>query len=291
MAAMTAAGLALALFSAVTSSLAHALLKSGEDKLAVQAWIRLTELVVAAPLVLWIGLPPANLWPWLIAAMAIHAVYQLVLSWSYALSDFSAAYPIARGFAPIFTALAGMAFLGDRIDGLALVGIAIVSTGILCLAGNRAISRTGLVAAACTGLLTTCYTLVDAKGVRLAPDALTFIVWFFLLDSISMPVALFARSGRNAFALLAHDIFALLAHDMKPGLLAGIMAPVSFAPALFALGLAPVGVIAAVRESSVVFGLALGAVFLKERVSRLRVGGALLVTLGTLTVIARSALA
>ncbi len=283
MAAMTAAGLALALFSAITSSLAHALLKSGEDKLVVQAWIRMTEFVLAAPIALWIGLPPANLWPWLIAAMAIHAVYQLVLAWSYALSDFTAAYPIARGFTPIFAALLGMAFLGDRIDGLVLLGIGIVSAGIICLAGNRAISRTGLAVAACTGLLTTCYTLVDAKGVRFAPDMLTFIVWFFLLDSISMPVALFARSGRASFALLARD--------MKPGLLAGVMAPISFAPALFALGMAPVGVVAAVRESSVVFGLVLGAVFLKERLSRLRIYGALLVTLGTLTVIAGSAFA
>jgi len=277
---MTAAGLALALFSAVTSSLAHALLKSGDDKLVVQAWIRMTEFVLAAPLALWIGLPPASLWPWLIAAMAIHAIYQLALAWSYAMSDFTAAYPIARGFTPIFAALLGMAFLGDRIDAFVLLGIAIVSGGILCLAGNRSISRAGLIAAACTGLLTTCYTLVDAKGVRVAPDALTFIVWFFLADSVSMPLALLIRSGRSSFALLARD--------MKPGMLAGIMAPVSFAPALFALGLAPVGAVAAVRESSVVFGLMLGAVYLKERLSRLRIAGALLITLGTLTVIAGS---
>lgn len=283
MAGTMAAGLALALFSAITSSLAHALLKSGDDKLVVQAWIRMTEFVLAAPIALWIGLPPANLWPWLIAAMAIHAIYQLALAWSYAMSDFTAAYPIARGFTPIFAALLGMTFLGDRIDGVVLLGIGIVSAGILCLAGNRAISRAGLVAAACTGLLTTCYTLVDAKGVRAAPDMLTFVVWFFLLDSISMPLALFLRSGRKSFAFLARD--------MKPGMLAGIMAPVSFAPALFALGMAPVGVVAAVRESSIVFGLALGAVVLKERLSRLRIGGALLVTLGTLTVIARSAFA
>lgn len=283
MTAMTAAGLALALFSAITSSFAHALLKSGDDKLVVQAWIRMTEFVLAAPIALWIGLPPMSLWPWLIAAMAIHAVYQLALAWSYAMSDFTAAYPIARGFTPIFAALLGMAVLGDRIDLLVLLGIAIVSAGILCLAGNGAISRRGLVAAAFTGLLTTCYTLVDAKGVRAAPDMLTFIVWFFMLDSISMPVALFLRSGRKSFAFLARD--------MKPGMLAGIMAPISFAPALFALGMAPVGVVAAVRESSVVFGLVLGAIFLKERLSRLRISGALLVTLGTLTVIAGSAFA
>jgi len=280
MAATTLAGIALALFSALTSSLAHALLKSGADKLAVQAWVRLTEFALAAPIVLWIGLPPAHLWAWLVAAALIHALYQFVLSHSYTLSDFTAAYPVARGFTPIFAALLGMALLGDRIDAPALLGIAIVSAGILCLAGNRALSRAGLVFAAGTGLLTTCYTLIDARGVRAAPDALTFVAWFFLLDSIAMPLALFARSGRAAPALLARD--------MKPGLLAGIMSPISFAPALFAFGLAPVGVVAAVRESSIVFGLVLGALFLKERLTHLRVGGAALVTLGTLATIASS---
>lgn len=278
-----ALGLGLALLSAVTSAFAHALLKSGDDKLAVQAWIRLTEFVVAAPVVLWIGLPPAGLWLWLFAAMAIHAIYQLVLAWSYVLSDFTAAYPIARGFTPIFAALLGVAFLGDQVGPPVLLGIAIVSAGILCLAGNRAIPRAGLIAAACTGLLTTCYTLVDAKGVRAAPDALTFVAWFFLLDSLSMPIALLIRSGRASFGLLARD--------MKAGMLAGIMAPISFAPALFALSMAPVGTVAAVRESSVAFGLLLGSFYLKEKLSRRRIAGALLITLGTLTVIAGSTFA
>ncbi len=103
-----AVGLALALFSAITSAFAHATLKSGDDKLAVMAWIRLCELATALPFVLWIGLPPGDLWLWIAAAVAVHALYQLILSWSYTVSDFTAAYPIARGFTPIFTALLGI---------------------------------------------------------------------------------------------------------------------------------------------------------------------------------------
>jgi drug/metabolite transporter (DMT)-like permease len=278
-----ALGLALALFSAVTSAFAHATLKSGDNKLAVITWIRLCEFTIALPLVLWIGFPPASLWVWLIAAVALHAAYQLALSLSYALSDFTAAYPIARGFVPIFTALLGMAFLGDHLDGLALIAVATVSAGILCLATGQSISRGGFIAAAITGLFTTAYTLIDAKGVRAAPDMLTFIAWFFLVGALPMPAVLFARHGRAAVLLLSKD--------RKAGLLAGILAIISFAPALFALGLAPVGAVAALRETSVIIGLLLGAVFLKEHLSRRRIAGALLVTLGTLGVILRSALA
>ena len=278
-----AAGLLLALFSALTTAAAHALLKSGDDKLAVQAWIRLTGLAIALPVALWVGLPPAELLPWLIGAAIIHAVYQIVISWSYHVSDFSVAYPIARGAAPIFTALMGVALLGDRLDGWALAGIAIVSAGIVSLASGRSITGAGFAAAAATGFLTTCYTLVDAKGVRLAPDALTFIAWFFVFDGVSMPALFFARSrGRSR---------ALLAANRKAGLAAGIMAPVSFVPALFALGLAPVGAVAALRETSVLIGLVLGGMMLKEKLDWRRIGGATLVTAGALTVIVRAAFA
>jgi len=279
----TALGLGLALFSAVTSALAHAMLKSGDNKLAVLAWIRCCEFVLALPLVLWIGLPPASLWVWLIAAVAVHAAYQLALSLSYALSDFTTAYPIARGFVPIFTALLGMAFLGDHLDGATLIAVATVSAGILCLATGQSITRGGFLAAAVTGLFTTAYTLIDAKGVRAAPDMLTFIGWFFLLGALPMPAVLFARYRGAAVGLMVHD--------RKAGLLAGILAIISFAPALFALGLAPVGAVTALRETSVIFGLLLGAIVLKERLSARRITGALLVTAGTLGVIVRAAFA
>lgn len=283
MAGGMAVGLALALFSAITSAFAHATLKSGDDKLAVMAWIRLIELVSALPFVLWIGLPPDDLWPWIFAAVAVHALYQLILSWSYTVSDFTAAYPIARGFTPIFTALLGMLVLGDRLAGIALAGIAIISLGILALASARSLSPGGLAAACATGLLTTCYTLVDAKGVRAAPDALTFIAWFYLICGLPIPLMLLIRSGRRTVALLAHD--------MRPGLAAGVLSLLSFAPALFAFSLAPVGAVAALRETSVLIGLVIGAVMLKERLDRRRVNGALLVTAGTLTIIVSATLA
>ena len=275
------AGLLLALFSAITSAFAHALLKSGDNKLATMAWIRICEFALSLPFVLWIGLPPDNLWPWLIAAVAVHAIYQLVLSWSYSVSDFTAAYPIARGFVPVFTAILGMALLGDRLHALVIIGIATVSLGILVLARGRSISPAGFAAAAIAGLLTTCYTLVDAKGVRAAPDMLTFIAWFFFLGSFSMPALLFARYGRRAVTLLAQD--------RRSGVGAGAMAIIAFAPALFALGLAPVGAVAAVRESSVLFGLVLGSLILKEKLGMRRIIGGLLVMAGTLGVLVAAA--
>lgn len=276
-----AAGLALACFSALTTSLAHALLKAGDDKLAVQAWVRLTELAFAGPLALMIGLPPANLWPWLIAAGLVHIVYQYILTWSYRVSDFTLAFPIARGFTPLISALGALILLGDTLSPVALIGVALVSLGLLSLARGSGISRGGVALAALTGLLTCAYTLIDAKGMRASPDMFTFLVWFFVIDGLGMPVLLLLRDrGRVAQSLRP---------EMRTGILAGLMALLAFVPALIAFRLAPVGAVAAIREGSVIIGLALGAKLLKEELSRRRIVGGILVTLGAAIIVTATA--
>jgi drug/metabolite transporter (DMT)-like permease len=270
-------GLWLSGFSALTTALAHASIKAGSDKLAVQAWVRLVGLAVAAPLALWIGLPPVYLWPWLIAAAATHAVYQAILSFSYTASDFSVAYPIARGVAPILTAVAGVLLLGDALGEQLIIAIATVSAGIIMLAAGGRLSRAGLLAAMGTGMFTTAYSVIDARGMRLSPDLLTFVAWFFVLDGFAMPL-LFAwrRRSRAAAAMRA---------DWRPGLSAAIMAPVSFVPALYAFALAPVGAVAAIREASVLVGMVVAGRMLGERVDARRLIGAALITVGVISII------
>lgn len=272
-----AVGLSLAFLSALATAWAHAMLKAGADKLAVQAWVRLTGLSVALPIALFIGLPPNNLWPWIIGGAAIHGVYQAALVWSYSVSDFSVAYPVARGVTPILTALLGMAVLGDEVDWRVMAGVLIVSVGIISISRNNAISRSGLVAASIAGLLTTLYTVVDARGVRLAPYALTFIAWFYVADGLSMPMLLLVKARGRTLSLLVAD--------RRTGLMAGILSMLAFVPALFAFDLAPVGAVAAIRETSVIISLALGGFLLKEKLDRRRAAGAVLVTLGALAII------
>jgi drug/metabolite transporter (DMT)-like permease len=273
-------GLALAGFSALTTALAHASVKSGADKLAVQAWVRLFGMGVAAPVAIWIGAPPAYLWPWLIAAAGTHAVYQAILSFSYSVSDFSVAYPIARGSAPILTAIAGVVLLGDALGIWLVVAIIIVSAGIITLAAGGRLSRNGLLAALATGMLTTAYSVIDARGMRLSPDLLTFITWFFVLDGFAMPLLFLAQRGRGAAAAFRAD--------WRPGLSAAIMSPVSFIPALYAFALAPVGAVSAIREASVLIGMLVAGRFLGERVDARRLLGAALITVGIIGIIAVS---
>lgn len=272
-------GLSLALLAAAATAAAHALLKSGSDKLATRFLIGAVEAAVALPLVFFVPFPSADLWVWLIASAALHLIYQLVLIRAYDAADFSLAFPVARGIAPIATAILGVALLGDRLTPASLGGIALVTGGLVALSFRAGLSRTGLIAAATAGVLTTAYTLVDAQGVRLADQPLTFIAWFFLLDGLVItPVFVLGRWGRMR---------ATIRQDWAKGVTAGLVSLIGFGAVLWALALAPAGAVSALREVSVVFAMAIGALVLKEDVTRHRLlcgiaiaAGAVLVVLG-----------
>lgn len=270
-------GIILAFLSSVTTASAHALLKAGRDKLAVRALIGATGAVTMAPVCFIVPLPTPAMLPWLATASVLHTTYQLVLIRAYAATDFGIAYPVARGIAPIATAVLGLALLGDKITPFGLLGVALVSGGILLVAIGRTIARAGLIAAVIAGLLTTAYTVVDAHAIRLAPLAMTFVAWFFLLDGLIMfAIFALARWGR---------VGPLLRSEGWQGVLAGLTSLISFGAALLALRLAPVGVVSALRETSVVFGMMIAAFVLREHVNQRRAVGAVVIAAGAILIV------
>jgi drug/metabolite transporter (DMT)-like permease len=275
-------GLALALVSAVASSSAHALLKSGDDKLAVQAWTQVTALLIALPFAFWVGLPERATWIWLFAGWVLHTAYYLVLNWSYSNSDYSVAYPVARGITPIATALLGVTLLGDYLGWVSMAGVVVISAGILLLSVNGSITRGGLMAAMSAGLLNTAFSLTDAQGIRVADNPANFLVWYYIIDGISMPLLLLLRTKGN--------VRSAATSSAKIGFASGIISVVAFLPTLIAFRLAPVGAVSAIRATSVIFSLIFGGRLLNEQLDGRRIGGAILVTLGAVAIIGGTAL-
>lgn len=248
------------------------LVKRGEDPLAMRAMIGITCAIATAPVALWIGVPTTSMALWLAASVAVHLVYQLALVRSYELSDFSVAFPVARAVAPLGTAAASVVAFGEILAVPALFALGAITLGLLVLADRRLIGRSGLAMALVTGLLTTGYTLVDAAGVRAAADPLQFIAWFFLLEGIGI-VLIFTCARRGAS-------LSLLSIERRAGMLAGIISLFGFGAALYALRLAPVGLVSGLRESSVAFAMLLAALFLGERMTPRKIVACLLITLG-----------
>lgn len=254
----TSLGLALAALSALGTAIAHAMVKAGRDKLAVQVWIRLGGLLFALPFLATSPLPGLELLGWLVVAAAAHGLYQAVLAHSYHANDFAAAYPIARGTGLLLAAAGGLIFLGDRIPLGQVLGIALVALGILTIARFGRIHRAGLALALATGTMTAIYSVVDAHAMRIAPTIGTFLGWFFLLDTISTPT-LFALTRPRGSRI------AMLVADRRTGTYAALGALAAFVPALIAYRYAPAGVVNALRETSILIALAAGRLWLGER--------------------------
>lgn len=270
-------GLALAGASALSAATSHAFLKAGDDKLAVRVLSALVCAGLALPVALWAGNLPANLWMFLAVFALLSFINQLTLVVSYQLSDFSHAYPIARGVVPLAMAVLGVVYLGDKLTIPAMLGILLITMGILLLALGRGMSRNGWIAAAFTGLTTIIYNLVAAIGMREADDVIAFLAWLFVTDGILLPSYMALR--------FRGDVIPRMRSAWPVGWRAGMLTLVSFITWAYAIRMAPVGVVAAIRESSVLIALVLAAMILKERMDRWRVAAGLLIVAGAIAII------
>jgi drug/metabolite transporter (DMT)-like permease len=197
--------------------------------------------------------------------VATHLVYLLCLVKAFESADMSVAYPIARGVAPALAASLAVLVFGEPISGAIITGVALVSIGVMTVGLGRHVERRALAWALATGVCIATYTVIDAQGVRVAPSAPSYIAWEFLL--VGGGVGLL-------FALWRGPIFVLAARSQWPqGLAAGVLSIVTYGLAMWAFRLGATPRLAALRELSILFGVAIAVVFLKERVTAARLAG------------------
>jgi len=205
---------------------------------------------------------PNGAWTWLGVSALVHIVYLYAMIRAYAVADYSAAYPVMRGSAPLLTAAVSVGVSGERVSVAALAGIALVAGSMLALVAGRHLSRSALSWALLTGAMTALYTVADAHGVRAAPTVISYIVWDFVLIG-SESVIMFA-------VLTQGRLFADLAVQWRPGVTAGALSIVTYGLALTALSLGPTAPLAALRETGMVTTLLIACFFLDEAVSSQR---------------------
>jgi drug/metabolite transporter (DMT)-like permease len=272
--AITTLTLLAAFLHATWNAVAHGI----PDRLVGFALIGTTYVVVGGGAALTMGLPPAAAWPAILASAGIHVVYVLLLWWSYQLGDFSQVYPVARGTAPWVVALVELA-RGEHVPALQLVGIGVISLGLLSLAldGGRLTraSLPALGAALATGLSIAAYTVVDATAVA-TTSVPVYAAWMFLLQGPVMPAIALARRGRRLRTLGRGVVLA--------GLGGGLVSLAAYGLVLVAQTSGATAAVAALRETSIVIGALIGTVFLGERFGRGRVVAATVVTVGIVLV-------
>jgi drug/metabolite transporter (DMT)-like permease len=268
---------ALVLLAALLHASWNALLRSGRDRTQTMAFMCAAQagLAVVAMAVLGgrLQFPNSAAWGCIVASTIIHVGYNLFLVRAYKTGDLGEAYPIARGSSPLLVALGAAVVAGERLSWPTTLGIALVSLGIIALAfRGRRIGAASLPFALATGLCIAAYTVVDGMGVRLAGDAASYVLWFFLCEGLTMPALLLALRGPQAFACRAPDAL--------KAIVGGVLAVLAYGVVLYAMSLGPMGPVSALRETSVVFAALLGRVFLNESLTPRRVAACCVIALG-----------
>ncbi len=274
--ALTWPVVAAVLFGAMLHAGWNALVKSSTDKALDTALIHLLGSVVAIPLVVLVGWPPASAWPFLAASLVIHVAYYTALTGAYQHGDLGLTYPLMRGTAPLLVALSATVTLGETLSPLAWVGVLAVSAGVLTLGLSRhAFEAPKAVRfALVNAVIIAVYTVVDALGVRAAGQALPYVATLFLLDGWPFALIVFLR---RRGAVLPY------ARKRWPVALGGAIASLgSYGIALWAMTQAPVATVAALRETSVLFAVLLGVWFLKEVFTPRRVIGTCAIVAGVM---------
>ena len=265
----------------VTSGAAHAvvnaILKSGRDKMSSRALIDGFSAVLILPAAFFLPLP-AGAWGWLAASGAIHLVYLFALIKAFEGADMMVAYPVFRGVAPALASIVAVVVFGEPISLIVAIGVGLVSAGVLATALGRHMPRRTLAWSLLTGVTIALYTVVDAQGVRAAPSAPSYIVWIFLIIGGGIG---------GAFALWRGPKFLFSARtEWKAGLAAGALSIVTYGLALWAFRLGATPRLAALRETSILFGVLIANVFLKERATPARLAGVAAIAAGAAVLLA-----
>ena len=269
------------LFAALCHAGWNALIKTGLDPLRATTVIALGAVAVALPLLLISGLPDAAAWPWLVASMAVHVFYFASLIEAYRAGDLSQVYPIARGAAPLMTATAATVFVGEHLSALGWAGIAVLAAGVLLLSarggsGFGNLDRRAVGFALFTAVTICAYSVVDGIGVRLSGNAAGYTLALFVGNGVMLVLYALAREGLG--------VLQPMPHLWRRALAGGAMQVMSYGIALWAMTLAPIAIVATLRETSVLFGAVIAVVMLKERLRAVRVVAAGLIVCGLVAI-------
>ncbi len=250
----------------------NAVLRGGSDRLWSMTLMMIATTAVSAVVCVFAPWPNAASWPYVIASAILHTGYNLSLVRTYRTGDLGQTYPISRGSSPVLVALGAAIFAHETLGVIPWLGIALVSGGILSLAFQGGKLRADyLPAAMTTGALIGAYTVVDGLGVRLAGDSIAYANSMFLLWSLTMPPLYFAMRGRPPAYTIAQTAMALTG---------GVVSMIAYGIIIWAMKYDAMGMVSALRETSVVYAAIIGRIFLKEKLSMRRISSCLAIAAG-----------
>jgi drug/metabolite transporter (DMT)-like permease len=267
----------MVLVAALVHATWNALVKTDSDRLALIRVLSFTQFALSLCLVPFVPAPAPESWPYLAASTVLSTGYMLFLNRAYQTADLSLVYPLARGVAPFIVAVVSVGLLGEQLGRASQLAILLIGLGITSLALARGAASLRdwrpMVLALVTGSFIGAYTIVDGLGVRAAESAHGYMIWLTLASALLIVACTsWLQRGRRT---------RMNPRSRAVGVAAGIMSYGSAWVVMWALSLAPLALVSALRETGIVFAVIIGIVFLKERVNLARLASIALTLIGT----------
>jgi len=269
-------------FTAVMSAaLMHAgwnsLIKASENKNSATLAVSLGHLLPALIFIFYLPLPSASEIPLLLCGAGLRLGYQYYLARSYQAADMSVIYPIARGSVPLNIAVLTPFLFQEVLSAHQYMALSCILFGLLCVAwprrGTRLVFR-HLLPAFLSGLFITAYSLSDAFGARLAENPIGFYAWLSMLNVVFLIISTIVFRDKNQLSA-ALKLWPL-------AVTGGLMSFGAYALVIWSYTRAPIALVSALRESSIIFAVLISAAFLKERPTIFQYAGAGLIALGAM---------
>ncbi|HWT61561.1 MAG TPA: DMT family transporter [Ochrobactrum sp.] len=258
----------------------NAIVKGSGDKFFAAASVTGAAGLVAVFFLPFLPLPHPSSWIFIGLSTITQAFYMSLVAAAYKSGDMSEAYPIMRGTPPLLVALVSAPLIGEMMGWRSWFGVILICSGVLAMAlearrrNGGTSSKTALIALANAGFIAA-YTIIDGVGVRASGHTLSYTLWLFLINAFPLTGwALYREPDR---------FINYVRNRWRPSLVGGLGTLGSYGLALWAMTMAPIAVVAALRETAILFGVLISAFILKEKVGFPRFLAAGLIVLGAIT--------
>lgn len=256
----------------------NAVVKIGLDRFLSVTLISMASGVISLACLPFTELPSGSVWYWILVSAVLHTGYKVFLAQAYKAGDLGQVYPLARGAAPLIVAAVSLAFLTEGLDTGNIVGISVLVAGIwlMSLRGGHQVkhlNRTAVLYALGTSCFIASYTLVDGLGARQAATATSYALTLFVLDAILIGLLCAFLRGREGFRKMRTV--------WKSGTAGGALSLGAYWISIWAMTQAPIASVAALRETSVLFAIAIATIFLKEKLTAWRLTAGIVIASGT----------
>ncbi len=273
----------LGTFAMLGSAIAHSgialFTKQSGDTLVFRIVLMCVGSLLFLPALVYYPFPTWEVWRFLLLGAVIHWTFQMAMIAAFDRGDMGLVYPVMRGSAPALAALAAIFLLNEYLNWIETVGLVIASLAVIGFGWPQkggAPKAKALAFALLAASMTALYSVNDASGARAAVSPLQYLAWFYPM--VALPLLLTGILRRGA------RLPGLMRQELRSGAIAAVFGSASYFLALLAFTLAPVGPMAAMRETSIVFGALLATLVLKEPFGRRRIFLAILLAAGLVLV-------